>query len=71
MGLRIKNERVHALAREAVRRMGGTQTSAIERALERLLGALDASSGKDRRAREISIRQGPRESSDGSRPGTG
>lgn len=39
MGLNIKNERVHALAREAARVTGKTQTSAIEEALERLLAA--------------------------------
>ncbi|MBF4160187.1 type II toxin-antitoxin system VapB family antitoxin [Nocardioides acrostichi] len=37
MGLNIKNERVHALAREAARLTGRTQTGAIEEALELLL----------------------------------
>lgn len=37
MGLNIKNERVHALAREAARLTGQSQTSAIEEALTRLL----------------------------------
>ena len=37
MGLNIKNERVHELAREAARLTGGSQTSAIEQALEALL----------------------------------
>ena len=37
MSLNIKNERVHALAREAARVTGKTQTGAIEIALERLL----------------------------------
>jgi antitoxin VapB len=37
MGLNIKNERVHALARQAARLTGKTQTGAIEEALERLL----------------------------------
>lgn len=37
MGLNIKNERVHALAREAARVTGLTQTGAIEEALERML----------------------------------
>lgn len=37
MGLNIKNERVHALAREAARVTGKNQTSAIEEALELLL----------------------------------
>jgi antitoxin VapB len=42
MGLNIKNQRVHDLAREAARRTGGNQTSAIETALERYLAELDA-----------------------------
>lgn len=37
MGLNIKNERVHALAREAARITGKSQTSVIEEALELLL----------------------------------
>lgn len=37
MSLNIKNERVHALAREAARVTGKTQTSAIEEALVKLL----------------------------------
>jgi len=37
MGLNIKNERVHALAREAAKVTGKSQTSAIEEALELLL----------------------------------
>jgi antitoxin VapB len=37
MGLNIKNEHVHELAREAARVTGKSQTSAIEEALERLL----------------------------------
>lgn len=37
MSLNIKNERVHALAREAARLTGQSQTSVIEEALERLL----------------------------------
>ena len=37
MSLNIKNERVHALAREAARVTGKTQTGVIEEALERLL----------------------------------
>jgi antitoxin VapB len=39
MGLNIKNPRVHALAREAARLRGTSQTSAIEEALEMLLRA--------------------------------
>lgn len=37
MGLNIKNERVHSLAREAARVTGKSQTSAIEEALQLLL----------------------------------
>jgi antitoxin VapB len=37
MALNIKNERVHELAREAAQRLGTSQTSAIEQALEELL----------------------------------
>ncbi len=43
MGLNIKNEHVHDLAREAARRTGTNQTSAIERALEAYLAGLDES----------------------------
>lgn len=42
MGLNIKNERVHALARDAARLTGRTQTGAIELALSNLLRSLDA-----------------------------
>ncbi|WP_248580443.1 type II toxin-antitoxin system VapB family antitoxin [Nocardioides sp. InS609-2] len=42
MGLNIKNERVHELARQAARVTGKSQTGAIEEALERLLRAYDA-----------------------------
>ncbi len=37
MSLNIKNERVHALARQAAQATGRTQTGAIELALEELL----------------------------------
>lgn len=55
MSLNIKNERVHALAREVARRTGRTQTNAIEEALVRLLADLDAVRPDDaiERAREI------------------
>lgn len=46
MGLNIKNEHVHELARELARRTGATQTSAIEDALQRRLDAL-AADGED------------------------
>lgn len=42
MALNIKNERVHELAREAARRTGATQVSALETALEQYLAGLDA-----------------------------
>lgn len=42
MALNIKNERVHALAREASRLTGKNQTSAIEEALELLLRSYGA-----------------------------
>lgn len=41
MSLNIKNEHVHALAREAARRAGTSQTSAIEKALEEYLSRLE------------------------------
>ena len=48
MGLNIKNERVHALAREAAREAGTTQTGAIEQALERYLEELRAEDSRER-----------------------
>ncbi len=45
MSPNIKNERVHALAREAARRTGMTQTSVIETALQRLLAELADDAG--------------------------
>jgi antitoxin VapB len=53
MSLNIKNERVHALAREAARRIGATQTSAIEQALEHLLASLDARADDEARRRRL------------------
>ena len=41
MSLNIKSERVHALAREAARITGRSQTSAVEEALTRLLRDYD------------------------------
>jgi antitoxin VapB len=46
VSLNIKNEHVHALAREAARRAGTSQTSAIEQALEEYLARLETT--KDR-----------------------
>jgi antitoxin VapB len=40
VSLNIKNERVHALAREVATRTGHSQTSAVEIALERYLADL-------------------------------
>ncbi|WP_330185379.1 type II toxin-antitoxin system VapB family antitoxin [Nocardia sp. NBC_01503] len=42
MSLNIKNERVHALVREAAQRTGMSQTSVVEEALRRMLRDLDA-----------------------------
>lgn len=53
MGMNIKNERVHALAREAAQRTGRSQTSVLELALEKLLADLETqdSCNADRRYR--------------------
>lgn len=51
MGLNIKNERVHELAREAARRSGQSQTSVIEEALRQLLEAM--SDAPDRRRQVV------------------
>ncbi|MGL5818459.1 MAG: type II toxin-antitoxin system VapB family antitoxin [Phycicoccus sp.] len=55
MGLNIKNERVHALAREAARVTGKTQTSAIEEALEQLLRAHGADPDASRRTHKVDL----------------
>lgn len=56
MSLNIKNERVHALAREAARRTGTSQTSAIEVALTRYLDDLGAPEREhERRSRVESL----------------
>lgn len=49
MALNIKNEHVHALAREASQRAGVSQTSVIETALERYLADLKADDSSDER----------------------
>jgi antitoxin VapB len=41
MSLNIKNERVHAMVREAAERTGMSQTSVVEEALRRMLKELD------------------------------
>lgn len=53
MALNIKNERVHALAREVAQRTGRSQTSAIELALEKLLADLEDPSSDLARRRRI------------------
>jgi len=45
MGMNIKNEHVHALAREAAQRTGRTQTSVLELALTKLLDDLPDEAG--------------------------
>lgn len=53
MSLNIKNERVHALAREAARITGKSQTSVIEEALLLLLNMYGADAEKARIARTV------------------
>lgn len=55
MGLNIKNERVHALAREAARVTGKNQTSAIEEALELLLRTYGTDPGQAARDRKVDL----------------
>lgn len=57
MGLNIKNERVHALARQAALVTGKSQTSAIEEALERLLEAYGVDPDAARAARRVDLVQ--------------
>ena len=58
MGLNIKNERVHALAREAARVTGKSQTGAIEAALVRLLAEYGADPEQSERERRADIIRG-------------
>jgi antitoxin VapB len=58
MGLNIKNQRVHDLARRAAEVTGKTQTSAIEEALERLLLFYGADPAATRRAHKVDIAYG-------------
>lgn len=51
MGLNIKNERVHQLAKEAAAKTGRTQTSAIELALEELLERIEREQSQEQRRR--------------------
>ncbi len=53
MSLNIKNERVHALAREAARITGKSQTSVIEEALVRLLRDYGADPVEAERQRRV------------------
>lgn len=53
MSLNIKNPRVHALAREAARVTGKTQTSAIEEALVLLLREYGADPDERERRRRL------------------
>ncbi len=55
MSLNIKNERVHALAREAARVTGKNQTSAIEEALELLLRTYGADPHEAGVARKVDL----------------
>ena len=55
MGLNIKNERVHELAREAARRTGRTQTWAIQLALENLLAETDPALRAGEKRRRIDL----------------
>lgn len=58
MGLNIKNERVHELAREASRVTGKSQTGAIEEALERLLSAYGSDPQAARIAEKVDLVHG-------------
>ena len=58
MALNIKNERVHALAREAARVTGKSQTGAIEEALERLLKDLGADPEQSQIERKVDLVHG-------------
>jgi antitoxin VapB len=52
VSINIKNPRVHELAKRAAALTGETQTSVIERALERLLHELEAADSREaKRAR--------------------
>lgn len=55
MSLNIKNERVHALAREAARVTGKTQTSAIEEALVKLLATYGVDPVEAERQRRLDL----------------
>lgn len=56
MGLNIKNERVHELARRAAKCTGRTQTGAIELALEKLLAEYEDEVERKRKAIDEAVR---------------
>ena len=56
MGLKIKNEEVHRLAREVAARTGETMTHAIQTALEERLARIAVGEGKDREERAARVR---------------
>ena len=53
MGLNIKNEKVHRLAKQLAQETGETMTSVIEQALEEKLVRLDRHKEADARLRRI------------------
>ncbi|MFI9401178.1 type II toxin-antitoxin system VapB family antitoxin [Nocardia sp. NPDC052316] len=55
MGLNIKNEKVHALVREAAERTGMSQTGVVEEALKRMLKELDAEREAARQTRKARL----------------
>lgn len=55
MSLNIKNEKVHALVREAAERTGMSQTSVVEEALKRMLKELDAERETARKTRKTRL----------------
>ncbi|WP_203337426.1 type II toxin-antitoxin system VapB family antitoxin [Nocardioides limicola] len=55
MGLNIKNEHVHQLARLAAQRTGTTQTGAIEAALEQYLAGLDEPQQRSARRARVDL----------------
>ena len=56
MGLNIKNEEVHRLAREVAGRTGETMTHAIQTALEERLARLASAESEDRASRAARVR---------------
>ncbi|MFF3222635.1 type II toxin-antitoxin system VapB family antitoxin [Nocardia suismassiliense] len=53
--MNIKNEKVHALVREAAERTGMSQTSVVEEALKRMLKELDAEREAARQTRKARL----------------